>query len=110
MKKELEKWLENNPPRVKLTELEKTIKLEDLRPDMYFVYLDEKNDTAIYRLCKVSAMERVGWSILGEKSNDASLDYLAKLWKSLGFCPLGYDFTELHEINNMFGSDFQTIF
>ena len=110
MKKELEKWLENNPPRVELTELEKTIKLEDLRPDMYSVYLDEKNDMAIYRLRKVNAMERVGWSILGKKSNDASLDYLTKLWKSLGFFFFFYDFTELHEMNNMFGSDFQTIF
>ena len=110
MNEALKKWLKHNPPKVELTEFEKNIRLEDIDPKKHSVYLEEIDDMAIYRLRQVSALERMKWTVLGTRANDGSIDYFVSLWKSLGFCPLGYDFTDLHEMNNMFGSDFQSIF
>ena len=50
MNEELKKWLEQNPPRVELTELEKTITIKDLVQQKYFVYFDDRSFDQIYRL------------------------------------------------------------
>jgi hypothetical protein len=104
MNEELKKWLEQNPPRVELTELEKTITIKDLVQQKYFVYFDDRSFDQIYRL---KIFELSDANRCSERARIGTIKYFIDLWKSLDFCPLGYGVGELRALNNMYGDFYE---
>ena len=109
MKKELEKWLENNSPRVELTEVEKNLKREDFRKNSYCVYIETVNSVSIYRVEKIDQKKYEHWPFMYKELNNSYLVQFFNYWDSLGFCPVGYGFDEINSLNNHYGSGFWSV-
>ena len=110
MHKDLEKWLKENPPRVKLTELEKNIDFENFDLERYVYYIDELDDgSKIIRFREFGKGEKDTWSWSLQNGNEGALFYLKMMHNSLGFNPIGYSRKELEYLNNRYGNVFSLI-
>lgn len=102
MNEELKKWLKQNPPRVDLTELEKNLMIEDVDYKIHDLYFDDVGVDSICRLRVLEDDDRFLYDVDNGIKN--GIDHFVLLWKSLGFCPLGYGVHEILVLDNMYGT------
>ena len=103
MKKELEKWLENNPPRVDLTELEKTLNPKDFDAKKYVVYTDLVNGVEVYRLCLANGNEMESWPWIFMNTNEGTISFLKQMSERFGINFLGYSYNDIMNANEVSG-------
>lgn len=103
MDKNIKEWLDKNPPKVNLTQFEKSIKIEDLDPKKHILYMEEINGFSIYRLRKMRCTEYIMLYGPSKQANRDIISNFKKLWDSLEFCPLGYNFDDLIQLSNHYG-------
>ena len=100
MNRDVEKWLEQNPPRVELTELEKNFDFDPNNSEKYLVYFDEVDGVHnIYRIRPYTPEERNSLSWDKKYEHDSSYDDLCYVYNEFGFNVLGYSVGELNELN-----------
>ena len=105
MHKDLEKWLKENPPRVKLTELEKNIDFENFDLERYVYYIDELDDgSKIIRFREFGKGEKETWPLHYIMVNKGNLKYCLSYCNSLGINPFGYSLRDLQFLNELYGT------
>ena len=102
MKKELEKWLEQNPPRVELTELEKNCQFNRSDASKYVVYFDNIDGDLVYRLREYLPGERDGLPDYVKNELDGYYVLLCRNHLKFGFNILGYSVRDLDHIRSRF--------
>lgn len=103
MKEELEKWLKNNPPRVELTELEKSLIPKDFDEKKHVIYTDLVNGVDIYRLRLAMNGEMESWPWLLINMNEGSISFLKRMGECFGINFLGYSRDDIITVNKISG-------
>lgn len=103
MNKNVEKWLENNPPRVELTELEKSLDLKDFDEKKHVIYTDLVNGVDIYRLRLAMSGEIESWPWLLMNMNEGAVSFLKEMGERFGINFLGYSYDDIMTVNDISG-------
>lgn len=102
MNENVEQWLENNPPRVELTELEKNFKFDKNDVSKYVAYFDIVDGVNVYRVREYLPGEREN---LPNYIKDELDDYCMALclkFDTFGFNILGYSVRDLDHVRSRF--------
>ena len=102
MDNNLKKWLEENPPKIELTELEKNFKFDEKDKKKYVHYLERDGDDYIFRVRKYEFLERIIYSKIMKWEEESAYRSLCAKQKLYGFNILGYSIAELNEVNRKF--------
>ena len=103
MNRNIEKWLENNPPRVELTELEKSLDPKDLDEKKHVIYTDLVNGVDIYRLRLAMSGEMESWPWIFTNMNEGSISLLKEMDERFGINFLGYSYDDIMTVNDISG-------
>ena len=102
MNRNIEKWLENNPPRIELTELEKNFEFDRSFANKYVAYFDNFNGDDIYRVREYLPGEREGLPEYLRDELDGYYVILCRNYSKFGFNILGYSVRDLDHIRSRF--------
>lgn len=103
MNKNVEKWLEQNPPRVELTELEKVLNPKDFDAKKHVIYTDLANGVGVYRLRLAMSGEMESWPWIFMNMNEGSISLLKEMECRFGINFLGYSYDDIMTINEISG-------
>ena len=105
MNKDLEKWLEKNPPRIELEEFEKNFTFKECDIENYAPYYTRENEgdtsTYIYRIREYRPGERQHLPDFIEQQEDKVYNELRQVYKKYGFNALGYYVKDLEYIRTI---------
>ena len=102
MNKNVEQWLEQNPPRVELTELEKNCQFNRNDASKYVVYFDDIDGNRVYRVREYLPGEREGLPDYLRDELDGYYVLLCRNYSKFGFNILGYSVRDLDHIRSRF--------
>ena len=103
MNKNVEKWLENNPPRVELTELEKVLNPKYFDAKKHVIYTDLANGFGVYRLRLAMSGEMESWPWIFMNMNEGSISLLKEMECRFGINFLGYSYDDIMTVNEISG-------
>lgn len=103
MNRNIEKWLENNPPRVELTELEKSLDPKDFDEKKHVIYTDLVSGVDIYRLRLAMSGETESWPWFLTNMNEGSISFLKEMDERFGINFLGYSYDDIMTVNQISG-------
>ena len=100
---DLIRYLENHPPRVRLSKLERNFEFNEKEVDKYIYYFQKVNDQFIGRIRKSTFKERHFLSKQKRSENASNYRALCFKYELYGFNVLGYSLDDLEEIKKRFG-------
>ena len=103
MNRNVEEWLEQNPSRIELTELEKNFKFDRNDASKYVTYFNEVGRHNIYRVREYLPGEREGLPDYLKDELDGYYVLLCRNYSKFGFNILGYSIYDLEYIRSRFG-------
>ena len=102
MNEGLKKWLEQNPPKVELTELEKNFKFDKNDVSKYVAYFDNVDGNRVYRVREYLPGERENLPNYVKNELDDYCMALCLDFDTFGFNILGYSFYDLENVRTKF--------
>ena len=102
MNRNVEEWLENNQPRIELTELEKNFEFDRSFANKYVVYFDNFNGDDVYRVREYLPGEREGLPDYLRDELDGYYVLLCRNYSKFGFNILGYSVRDLDHVRSRF--------